>query len=179
MDVTDEHPRPSHKTRKAGPPVRGVWTVSGKTFEGSAGGIFVINAGEVTASRRSAIHHSYNSTFTSAPASSKRTYRAMRTDEITVSGRAGWLPRPFAFSAKAGDSTLAHSAATSDGSPSVPACAPSTATQSLPPSYSQKHRTFPHESPADQWFDETQFESYRALGEFIGIAADRRNPEGD
>jgi hypothetical protein len=102
MDVTDEHPRPSHKTRKAGPPVRGVWTVSGKTFEGSAGGIFVINAGEVTASRRSAIHHSYNSTFTSAPASSKRTYRAMRTDEITVSGRAGRVPHPFAFCAKGG-----------------------------------------------------------------------------
>jgi mannose-6-phosphate isomerase-like protein (cupin superfamily) len=47
MDVTDEHPRPSHKTRKAGPPVRGVWTVNGKTFEGSAGDIFVIKAGEI------------------------------------------------------------------------------------------------------------------------------------
>lgn len=37
--------------------------------------------------------------------------------------------------------------------------------------YFDKHPTFPHQSTADQWFDELQFESYRALGEFIGIAA--------
>jgi len=37
--------------------------------------------------------------------------------------------------------------------------------------YYDKHITFPHQSTADQWFDELQFESYRALGEFIGIAA--------
>jgi hypothetical protein len=34
--------------------------------------------------------------------------------------------------------------------------------------YAQLHQTFPHQSTADQWFDELQFESYRALGEYIG-----------
>ena len=33
--------------------------------------------------------------------------------------------------------------------------------------------TFPHQSTADQWFDELQFESYRALGEHIGRDASR------
>lgn len=32
--------------------------------------------------------------------------------------------------------------------------------------YKQKHSTFPHESTADQFFSEEQFESYRALGRF-------------
>ena len=42
--------------------------------------------------------------------------------------------------------------------------------------YYGQHKTFPHESTADQWFDEYQFESYRALGEFIGChAADEIN----
>ncbi|MGD2021345.1 MAG: hypothetical protein PVJ47_09835, partial [Thiohalocapsa sp.] len=31
--------------------------------------------------------------------------------------------------------------------------------------YASRHTAFPHESTIDQWFDETQFESYRALGE--------------
>jgi hypothetical protein len=31
--------------------------------------------------------------------------------------------------------------------------------------YERQHREFPHESTADQWFSESQFESYRALGE--------------
>ena len=31
-------------------------------------------------------------------------------------------------------------------------------------SYSQVSKTFPHESTSDQWFSESQFESYRALG---------------
>jgi Patatin-like phospholipase len=31
--------------------------------------------------------------------------------------------------------------------------------------YERQHRDFPHESTADQWFSESQFESYRALGE--------------
>jgi hypothetical protein len=31
--------------------------------------------------------------------------------------------------------------------------------------YADQYSAFPHESTADQWFDETQFESYRALGE--------------
>jgi hypothetical protein len=30
--------------------------------------------------------------------------------------------------------------------------------------YAMKCAEFPHESTADQWFDETQFESYRKLG---------------
>jgi len=30
--------------------------------------------------------------------------------------------------------------------------------------YKRVHGTFPHQSTADQWFDETQFESYRMLG---------------
>jgi hypothetical protein len=30
--------------------------------------------------------------------------------------------------------------------------------------YKHVHGTFPHQSTADQWFDETQFESYRMLG---------------
>ena len=37
--------------------------------------------------------------------------------------------------------------------------------------YFDQHVTFPHESTGDQWFDEWQFESYRALGEYIGISA--------
>ncbi|MGH9500722.1 MAG: patatin-like phospholipase family protein [Terriglobales bacterium] len=43
--------------------------------------------------------------------------------------------------------------------------------------YFDKHQTFPHQSTADQWFDELQFESYRALGEFIGIEAAERIKE--
>jgi patatin-like phospholipase len=34
--------------------------------------------------------------------------------------------------------------------------------------YRELNPTFPHQSTADQWFDEWQFESYRALGEYIG-----------
>ena len=32
--------------------------------------------------------------------------------------------------------------------------------------YEKQHPEFPHESTADQWFTESQFESYRALGEY-------------
>ncbi len=39
--------------------------------------------------------------------------------------------------------------------------------------YYDQHATFPHQSTADQWFDELQFESYRALGEYIGLQAAR------
>jgi hypothetical protein len=31
-------------------------------------------------------------------------------------------------------------------------------------SYATAHRTFPHETTTDQWFTESQFESYRSLG---------------
>jgi hypothetical protein len=34
-------------------------------------------------------------------------------------------------------------------------------------SYATQHRGFPHESTADQWFNEDQFEAYRALGHHI------------
>ncbi|MEO6024932.1 MAG: peptidoglycan-binding protein [Burkholderiales bacterium] len=34
--------------------------------------------------------------------------------------------------------------------------------------YRNLDRTFPHQTTADQWFDETQFESYRKLGYHIG-----------
>jgi hypothetical protein len=30
--------------------------------------------------------------------------------------------------------------------------------------YKRQHTDFPHESTADQWFSESQFESYRRLG---------------
>ena len=36
--------------------------------------------------------------------------------------------------------------------------------------YKNTHPGFPHESTADQWFDESQFESYRKLGHHIGRA---------
>jgi hypothetical protein len=36
--------------------------------------------------------------------------------------------------------------------------------------YKCTHPGFPHESTADQWFDESQFESYRKLGHHIGKA---------
>jgi hypothetical protein len=35
--------------------------------------------------------------------------------------------------------------------------------------YHGQHQTFPHESTADQWFDELQWESYRKLGEHIAM----------
>jgi hypothetical protein len=37
--------------------------------------------------------------------------------------------------------------------------------------YSKTHPEFPHQTTADQWFDEDQFESYRALGYQIGMGA--------
>jgi len=38
-------------------------------------------------------------------------------------------------------------------------------------SYAGMHDAFPHESTGDQWFSESQFESYRALGDHIMTAA--------
>jgi len=37
--------------------------------------------------------------------------------------------------------------------------------------YRARHDQFPHESTGNQWFTESQFESYRALGEHIGTRA--------
>ena len=37
--------------------------------------------------------------------------------------------------------------------------------------YRKTNKTFPHQSTADQWFDEDQFESYRSLGYRIGLLA--------
>ncbi|MFP5417717.1 MAG: hypothetical protein ACLGHA_01045 [Gammaproteobacteria bacterium] len=36
--------------------------------------------------------------------------------------------------------------------------------------YKRTHPGFPHDTTADQWFDESQFESYRKLGHWIGLA---------
>jgi hypothetical protein len=33
--------------------------------------------------------------------------------------------------------------------------------------YAQRNKAFPHDSTADQWFDESQFESYRMLGSHV------------
>jgi hypothetical protein len=35
--------------------------------------------------------------------------------------------------------------------------------------YARAHDSFPHQSTADQFFDDTQFEAYRALGEHIAL----------
>ncbi|SFM28378.1 patatin-like phospholipase family protein [Rugamonas rubra] len=40
--------------------------------------------------------------------------------------------------------------------------------------YSKTHPEFPHQSTADQWFDEDQFESYRSLGYQIALGALRQ-----
>ena len=37
--------------------------------------------------------------------------------------------------------------------------------------YAAAHASFPHESTADQFFTESQFESYRHLGAFLGRSA--------
>jgi predicted acylesterase/phospholipase RssA len=44
--------------------------------------------------------------------------------------------------------------------------------------YGAAHPEFPHQSTADQWFDESQFESYRKLGEHVMSAVLERLPEG-
>jgi hypothetical protein len=38
-------------------------------------------------------------------------------------------------------------------------------------SYRLKHPEFPHDTTADQWFSESQFESYRTLGRLIGLTS--------
>ena len=48
--------------------------------------------------------------------------------------------------------------------------------------YHAKHRTFPHESTSDQFFSESQFESYRKLGEYITNVAlndGNKHPDSD
>jgi hypothetical protein len=39
--------------------------------------------------------------------------------------------------------------------------------------YRNRNQTFPHESTADQFFNEGQFEAYRARGEHVGLCAIR------
>ncbi|HVG29086.1 MAG TPA: patatin-like phospholipase family protein [Pyrinomonadaceae bacterium] len=45
--------------------------------------------------------------------------------------------------------------------------------------YAQANETFPHESTADQWFSEEQFESYRSLGMYIvgRVVGDKDDPD--
>ncbi|HEY0060578.1 MAG TPA: patatin-like phospholipase family protein [Telluria sp.] len=43
--------------------------------------------------------------------------------------------------------------------------------------YRKSNKDFPHQTTGDQWFDETQFESYRALGYRIGSLAFRQAAE--
>ncbi|UCD77215.1 MAG: hypothetical protein JSW26_17530, partial [Desulfobacterales bacterium] len=45
--------------------------------------------------------------------------------------------------------------------------------------YRKRNPTFPHESTADQFFDEGQFEAYRALGQHIGECALEHAPKVD
>src|SRR5207253_7377994 len=46
--------------------------------------------------------------------------------------------------------------------------------------YALTSDTFPHETTGDQWFSESQFESYRALGEYVmGIAGKSNMPLKD
>lgn len=45
--------------------------------------------------------------------------------------------------------------------------------------YRKTNKDFPHQSTADQWFDETQFESYRSLGYRIGMAVFNPEPQVD
>ena len=46
-------------------------------------------------------------------------------------------------------------------------------------SYSRSSKLFPHEPTSDQWFSESQFESYRALGQFLTIKLAGKNPYPD
>ena len=52
-----------------------MWTLSGKTFEGSAGDIFVIKAGEIHSFKAVGDSRWYSSMFTSVPVSFKRTFK--------------------------------------------------------------------------------------------------------
>jgi hypothetical protein len=42
--------------------------------------------------------------------------------------------------------------------------------------YAETHQEFPHESTVDQWFSESQFESYRSLGESLIESLDSVGP---
>ena len=39
--------------------------------------------------------------------------------------------------------------------------------------YKLQHKDFPHDSTAEQWFTESQFESYRRLGQRVVARIDR------
>jgi hypothetical protein len=45
--------------------------------------------------------------------------------------------------------------------------------------YATESSAFPHESTADQFFSETQFESYRALGHWVAKSILREKPVAD
>jgi hypothetical protein len=44
--------------------------------------------------------------------------------------------------------------------------------------YKKEHASFPHESTVDQWFSESQFESYRQLGYHEVLASIEGMPPG-
>jgi len=48
-------------------------------------------------------------------------------------------------------------------------------------SYGMVNTTFPHETTLDQWFGESQFESYRRLGEYLmgNLCEDAQTKPGD
>jgi len=43
--------------------------------------------------------------------------------------------------------------------------------------YRARQPLFPHQSTGDQWFDESQFESYRALGQHVAVQVLEQDPE--
>ena len=46
-------------------------------------------------------------------------------------------------------------------------------------SYGAEHKAFPHESTLDQWFSESQFESYRILGRYQSNVLVKGVADGD
>jgi hypothetical protein len=45
--------------------------------------------------------------------------------------------------------------------------------------YAAANPEFPHQSTVDQWFDETQFESYRRLGIAVGLQGAQSTDHGN
>ena len=55
---------------------------------------------------------------------------------------------------------------------------PDAALQELRPLRNDRERAFPHQSTGDQWFSESQFESYRALGSYtVSQICEKKKPD--